>query len=44
MIQVFMTRKFIDKTAKKVMFFENEKGLTGKNGKEMNFALYADYQ
>ena len=35
---------YLDKTAKKVVFFENEKGLTGKNGKEMNFALYADYQ
>ena len=35
---------YLDKTAKKVVFFENKKGLTGKNGKEMNFALYADYQ
>ena len=34
---------YLDKTAKKVVFFENEKGLTAKNGKEMNFALYADY-
>ncbi len=35
---------YLDKTVKKVVFFENEKGLTGKNSKEMNFALYADYQ
>ena len=35
---------YLDKRAKKVVFFENEKGLTAKNGKEMSFALCADYQ
>ena len=34
---------YLDKREKKFVLFENENGLTTKNGKEMNFALYADY-